>query len=146
MKRTIIVCVGVLGSIGCSLNATMIPVEGPFSALRPMPVLRVKVDGIMGNSGKLSFTMPDGDTCQGRWASAAGAGVTVGGGSLISQYGSTYISGYSVSTGWGQNPGQALATCGKGRMFQLEFVTGAGTAHGFGIGKDNEENIYRFVF
>ena len=29
---------------------------------------------------------------------------------------------------------------------QLEFVTGAGTAHGFGIAKDDEGNIYRFVF
>jgi hypothetical protein len=79
--------------------------------------------------------MPDGDTCQGRWSSAAGAGITLASGSLLSQYGSTYISGFSLSTGRGQNPGQALIVCGKGRTFQLEFVTGAGTAHGFGIGK-----------
>ena len=72
--------------------------------------------------------------------------MTVGGGSLISQYGSTYLTGYSMSTGSGQNPGRALATCGSGKVFDLEFVTGAGTAHGFGIGKDNDDNIYRFIF
>jgi len=64
----------------------------------------------------------------------------------MSQYGSAYLSGYSISTGSGQNPGAALAVCSTGRSLQLEFVTGAGTAHGFGIGKDNEGNIYRFVF
>jgi hypothetical protein len=133
-------------STGCAMTATMIPVEGPLSQVRPAPVLQVRVDGILGNSGKLSFTMPDGEACNGRWASAAGAGVTVGSAGLLSQYGSMYVSGYSVSTGTGQNPGQALALCSKGRTLQLEFVTGAGTAHGFGIGKDNEGNIYRFVF
>ncbi len=124
----------------------MVPVEGPLSLLRPVPVLRVRADGILGNSGNISFTMPDGDLCKGRWASAAGAGVTIASASLLTQYGPKYVTGYSVSTGSGQNPGQAIIVCGKGRTIQLEFVTGAGTAHGFGIGKDNEANVYRFVF
>lgn len=131
---------------GCSLKATMVPVEGPLSQTRPVPVLQVKADGILGNAGNITFNMPDGDACKGRWASAAGAGVMVSSGSLIGQYGSTHLTGYSVTSGSGQNPGQALVTCGSGRTFQIEFVTGAGTAHGFGIGKDNEGNIYRFVF
>ena len=131
---------------GCALTATMIPVEGPLSELRPVPVLKARADGILGNSGNITFTMPDGETCKGRWSSAAGAGVTIGSAGLVSQYGSTYLSGYSVATGTGRNPGQALAVCSKGRSLQLEFVTGAGTAHGFGIGKDNAGNIYRSVF
>ncbi len=131
---------------GCALTATMVPVEGPLSQQRPAPVIQVKADGIMGNSGNIVFAMPGGETCKGRWSSAAGAEVTVGAASLISQYGSTVLSGYSVSTGRGQNPGQAIATCPQGRTVQLEFVTGAGTAHGFGVGKDNEGNLYRFVF
>ena len=137
-----------LTTIGCSLTATMVPVEGPLSERRPLPVLEVKVDGIMGNSGDLSFTMPDGETCSGRWSSAAGGGdVTVTSGSLVSEYGSAYLSSYSISSdGSGQNPGQAIATCSDGRTVLVEFITGAGTAHGFGIAKDTEENVYRFVF
>jgi hypothetical protein len=131
---------------GCSVTATMLPVEGPLSQKKPVPVLKVKADGIMGNSGNVTFTMPDGEPCSGRWSSAAAAGVAVTSGSLIGQYGTTYLSGVSVMTGSGQNPGQALATCRSGRTFQIEFITGAGTAHGFGIGKDNEGNIYKFVF
>ena len=133
---------------GCSLTATMVPVAGPLSERRPLPVLQVKVDGIMGNSGDLSFTMPDGETCEGRWSSAAGGGdVTVTSGSLVSEYGTAYLDGYSISSdGSGQNPGQAIAVCSEGRTVLIEFVTGAGTAHGFGIAKDNEDNVYRFVF
>lgn len=133
-------------SSSCSLTGMMVPVEGPLSQLQPPPVLNVRADGIMGNSGNVTFAIPDGETCKGRWSSAAGAGVTVGSASLLSQYGSAYLSGYSVSSGTSQNPGQALAVCSKGRSVQLEFVTGAGTAHGFGIAKDNEGNVYRFVF
>ena len=35
-----------LTTIGCSLTATMVPVEGPLSERRPLPVLEVKVEGI----------------------------------------------------------------------------------------------------
>lgn len=146
LRQTALMLLCVTFTAGCSLKATMIPVEGPLSQARPVPVLQVKADGILGNAGNITFNMPDGEPCNGRWASAAGAGVTVSSGSLIGQYGSTHLTGFSVSSGSGQNPGQALVTCGSGRTFQIEFVTGAGTAHGFGIGKDNEGNVYRFVF
>lgn len=72
--------------------------------------------------------------------------MTFGSASLLGQYGPTYVNGFSVSSGSGQNPGQALATCEDGTTFQLEFVTGAGTTHGYGIAKDSKQNIYRYVF
>ena len=139
-----IAATSVLGA--CSLTATMIPVQGPLSQTSPVPILSVKVDGIMGSSGKIRFALPDGEQCSGRWSSAAGTGATYAAGSLLSKYGSTYISGFSVSSGSGQVPGSALATCSKGRVFQLDFVHGDGSPHGFGIAKDSVENIYRFVF
>lgn len=126
---------------GCSMNATMIPVEGPLAALAPVPNLTVHVDGLASNHGKLSFVSPDGDACAGRWVSLQ-TGTSA---ALIQQYGATYMTGVAVVQP-GQNGGQALATCPKGRTYQLEFVTNAGTAHGSGIGKDNQGNVYRFVF
>ena len=65
---------------------------------------------------------------------------------LLSEYGPVHLTGVSTFSGSGQNPGEALARCDTGRVFELEFVTAAGTADGVGIGKDNEGNIYRFVF
>ena len=47
-------------------------------------MIQAKADGIMGNSGNVTFAMPDGATCKGRWSSAAGAGVTIGSAGLVS--------------------------------------------------------------
>ncbi len=124
----------------------MMPVEGPLSSAVPVPIIEAVADGIPGNTGNLTFVMPDGEMCSGRWSSAAGSGLSFASGSLISEYGTTYLQGYSISPGTGQNPGQALVTCDRGRTFQIEFITGAGTANGFGIGRDNAENVYRMVF
>ena len=147
MTRALLLVIISAVGVGCTTTAMMIPVAGPLSQRSPVPVITAKADGIMGNSGNLTFTMPDGDPCKGRWASAAGGGeVTLSSTSLLTEYGPIYITGFSTTIGRGQNPGQALVVCESGRVFELEFVTGAGTASGFGIGKDNEDNIYRFVF
>jgi len=135
-----------LTASGCSTTASFFPVEGPLSTMVPVPVIEAKVDGILGNTGNLSLLMPDGEQCSGKWSSAAGAGVTVQSGSLMGTYGPLYGTVTSVSTGTGQNQGQAFLTCAAGRTIQVEFVTGAGTANGFGFAKDNMENVYRVLF
>jgi len=132
--------------LGCSTTATLFPVEGPLSEAVPVPQIAATVNGILGNSGSLSLTMPDGESCTGQWSSAAGAGVSTTSGSLLGQYGSVYGTATTVSTGSGQNPGAAILTCDKGRTIQVEFVTGAGTATGFGFAKDNRGNVYRVLF
>ena len=131
---------------GCSATATLFPVEGPLSEVDPLPTIKAKASGITSNSGKISLTMPDGECCEGRWSSAAGSGVTISSGSLIGTYGSVYGSGFSVSPGRGQNPGVAMLTCDQGRVIDVEFITGAGTANGFGFAKDNKGNVYRVLF
>lgn len=131
-----------LAVTACSITATMIPVAGPLSEQKPVPVIAVKVKNVQSNSGPFDLTMPGGARCTGRWASAAGAGVTQS--ALLTEYGT--IAGISSSTGTGQNPGQGIATCSDGRRLQVEFVTGAGTAHGYGVAKDSDSNVYRFVF
>ena len=109
--------------VGCTKKISLYPVDGPMSEQEPPPVLTAVVDGIMGNHGNIALTMPDGEACKGEWSSAA-AGVTVGTASLIGTYGPTYGIATSMSTGTGQNPGQAMITCDQGRSFQVEFITG----------------------
>jgi len=143
---TYLMALGVGSLAGCSTTVSMFPVEGPLSQKSPVPTIEATADGIMGNTGNVSLTMPDGEHCAGKWSSAAGAGIEIESGSLIGTYGSAYGTSTSVSTGSGQNPGEAFLTCNEGRTIQLEFVTGAGTANGFGIAKDSEENIYKVLF
>jgi hypothetical protein len=52
----------------------------------------------------------------------------------------------SITSGGGQNPGRAIATCADGTRFDIEFVTGGGTANGFGFARDTRGNVYRVLF
>ena len=139
---------GFLASLlcGCSTTANLYPVKGPLSLVKPLPIIQARVDGIMGNSGGISLTMPDGEICKGKWSSAAGMSVSYGSGTLFSQYGSTYWSGYSVSNKPGENRGQAIIIGDRGTVIEVEFYTGSGTANGFGLAKDNKENVYKVLF
>ena len=161
MRRSTVVCTSFILLIlsSCTTRTvTMVPVEGPLSNMTPIPVIRPHVDGKSGNAGNISLTMPDGEKCRGRWSSAAGAGDSFPTGSLISTYGNIYGTGMSVS-GHGQNLGQAIVSCEKGTIIQVEFVTDEGTADGFGdefvtgeetakgfgFAKDNKGNVYRLI-
>ena len=160
MRRTTVVCTSFMVLIlsSCTTRTvTMVPVEGPLSNMTPIPVIRPHVDGKSGNTGNISLTMPDGEKCRGRWSSAVGAGVSFATGSLISTYGNIY--GTGISTGHGQNLGQAIVTCERDTIIQVEFVTDEGTANGFGnefvtgeetakgfgFAKDNKGNVYRLI-
>ncbi|MGB5259924.1 MAG: hypothetical protein WBO34_05305 [Gammaproteobacteria bacterium] len=132
--------------VGCSTSASLVPVKGPLSKQTPVPTIQATVNGIMGNTGEIKLAMPDGESCFGKWSSAAGAGISAGTDSLIGTYGPVYGVGTSGNTGTGQNPGLAFLSCSQERTIQIEFVTGAGIASGFGIAKDNKGNIYTVQF
>jgi hypothetical protein len=131
---------------GCSTTASLYPVEGPLSKLVPIPIIVATVSGITGNNGPISMTMPDGSTCIGEWSSAAASPVSYGAGSLIGTYGATYFQGINLDAGRGQNPGRAIANCSDGNQVEVEFITGAGTATGFGVARDRRANVFRVLF
>lgn len=125
--------------LGCSLNTSMVPIQGPLSQQRPVPTIDVHVGGILGNHGDLSFTMPDGERCKGQWTSLSGGNTIATSGSLLATYDSAQFSALAT-----KHPGQALATCDRSRTVQVEFASSG--KHGVGVAKDNEGNVYRFVF
>lgn len=136
-----------LAALGaCATTARLYPVEGPLSTRAPIPVIEAKVDGIMGNNGRIQVTMPDGATCAGEWSSAAASQLSFSSGSLLGTYGATYFSGMILTPGHGQNPGRAIANCSDGNQIEVDFVTGAGTANGFGIARDRRANVFRVLF
>ena len=131
---------------GCSTTANFYPVAGPLSEQQPLPVLVAKVDGITGNTGGITITMPDGEKCTGKWSSAAGTSINIGTVNLFSQYGNVFGTGYSVSNTPGVNRGEAILVGDKGTRIEAEFYTGSGTANGYGLAKDNHGNIYKSFF
>lgn len=146
MRRALLMALLLLSFCGCSTTANLYPVSGPLSEVKPLPVIKARASGILGNSGRLTLTMPDGEVCEGKWSSAAGTAVGVSSGSLFSQYGASYWSGYTVGTKAGENRGQAILVGSQGTVLEVEFYTGSGTANGFGLAKDNRGNIYRVLF
>ena len=135
-----------IAACASSVPVSFFPVEGPIASENSPLELIGTAHGITGNTGDIELTMPDGATCAGKWSSAAGSGVTFGSGTLLGKYGSIHGTGVSVSHGSGQNPGAAFMNCSDGRTIKMEFVTGAGTANGFGFAEDNQGNIYRVLF
>jgi hypothetical protein len=132
--------------LGCTTTANLYPVKGPLSEEHPSPVLVARVDGIMGNTGNITLAMPDGESCRGRWSSAAGMAVGYGNVHLFSQYGSVLGTGYSVGNVPGVNRGEAILFCDRGTKIEVEFYTGSGTANGYGLAKDTRGNLYKVLF
>lgn len=138
----------------CSTTANMYPISGPMAEQKPLPVLSVKVNGISGNSGTLSTTLPDGETLTGKWSSIApmSYGMTTGTASgsvtdgMNTVWASVYGTGFSASNVPGVNKGEAMLIGDRGTVMHVEFLTGSGTANGTGVAKDNRGNIYKVLF
>ena len=136
----------VLGGCAASQTVTLYPVSGPLSKQVPLPVIKATADGITGNTGPLTLTLPNGETCKGQWSSAAPQQVSVSSGSLFTMYGAA--AGYSITAGNvpGVNRGEAFMACDRGTTVQAEFFTGSGTANGYGVAKDSAGNVYKMIF
>ena len=131
---------------GCSTTVSMFPTDGPMRQIRPAPVLIATVGDIMSGTGPFTVTYPNGDKCEGRWASIAPQMVSVGWGNLFSKYGAA--AGVSVVSANkpGVNRGEAMAVCASGNQLQVEFYTGSGTANGTGVAKDDHGNVFKLIF
>lgn len=147
--RAILISVGILTVLcACSISVpvALYPVKGPYSELKQKPVVNATAHDVQRNTGKFEVTLPSGEICEGRWSSAAGVMLTQGSSSLFTQYGSVVGFETSVSNVPGVNGGQAMSFCPSGRTFEAEFVTGSGTANGYGVARDSEGNLYRMLF
>lgn len=130
----------------CSTTATLYPVQGPLSTAKPVVPLIATADGILGNRGNITLTIPPADKCKGQWASSAGIGYSVGTVNLFSRYGSASGLGVATTVRPGMNRGEAVLLCESGNIIEVEFYTGSGTANGFGLAKDKNDNVFRMIF
>jgi hypothetical protein len=147
--RAIWIAAGIVTALcACSISVpvTLYPVEGPYSEQKQKPIINATAHDVQRNTGKFEVTLPDGEICEGQWSSAAGVMHTQSSSSLFTQYGSVVGFGTSVSNVPGVNAGQAMSFCPSGRFIEAEFVTGSGTANGYGVAKDSDGNLYRMLF
>ncbi len=126
----------------CSITLNLFPTKGPLSEKIPVKVIKAKATNVTSNSGKCFLTMSDGEYCSGRWSSTAGVKSSANNYSLLMNYGQEL----GLSPRGNENRGYAMLLGTKGTSIEIEFLTGAGTAHGFGVAKDNKGNIYKVLF
>jgi hypothetical protein len=141
MKKYILIPIAIF-VFGCSTTATLFPTEGPMSKQMPIPTIDAKVKGILGNSGDMYCTLPDGEVCKGKWSVVAPVSAGFVQGSLLG----TYASAYGIQTSGKENRGQAMLFGNKGTSIEIEFLVGSGTASGYGVAKDNKGNVFRVLF
>lgn len=132
---------------GCaSATVSMFPTDGPLKLVKPSPVLQATAENITSNSGPFRVTYPDGDQCEGRWASIAPQMVAIGWGGLFGKYGSLAGVSATAVNKPGINRGEAMANCSSGNQVQIEFFTGSGTANGIGVAKDELGSVFKLIF
>ena len=139
--------------IGCSTTATFFPIAGSLSQAKPITPIIATVDGIWGNTGKISLVLTGGEACSGIWSSVAptsssaniGFGTASISSNMASAWGSAYGSGFSVGNMASVNRGEAMLICNKGTTIQVEFFTGSGTANGYGVAKDSNGNVFKVL-
>lgn len=154
LLKTLVTVLAVTAIVACSTTATLYPVDGPMSKQQPLPVLTATVDGIMGNTGGISLSLPNGEQCTGRWSSIApmsvGFSAATASGSatsgMASVWTAVYGSGFSIRNLPGVNKGEAMLVGNRGTVIQVEFYTGSGTANGTGVAKDNKGNVFKVLF
>jgi len=108
----------------------------------PIRVIYAKATNVISNSGKCFLTLPNKEYCEGRWSSTAGVKGSPNNSSLLLIYGQEL----GLSPRGNENRGYAMLLGTKGTSIEIEFLTGAGTAHGFGIAKDNHGNLFKVLF
>jgi hypothetical protein len=106
-----------LALAACSTTATMVPTAGPLTKAGS-PEIKATISGISSYSGKLSFTMPDGEAVAGHWQSSR--------------------------TGRRTRQGAGTARGDRGSVFDIEFESDS-LARGIGKATDNRGNAYRIM-
>jgi len=143
--------------LGCSATFRLYPVHGPLSAQTPLPVFPGKLTGLV-NTGGISFVMPDGEVCKGRWTrvvptkapNGAATVNTPATNGMASVWDAVYGSGFYVSRVLGSYYyAHAAITETPGTVLNIEFYSadaGSKHIHIFGVAKDNKDNIFKMVF
>lgn len=121
-------------------NVRLYPIEGPLAAANPGQVIRGKTVATGSNDGHLSFTLPDGATCSGRWAvtknklDAKGEAVE----SIGDMTGTGHPVKHFVSRGEG------AGSCANGATFEVAFAANGNS--GLGVVRDSNGNIYKLGY
>jgi hypothetical protein len=147
---------GMFLTAGCA-EGRLYPVQGPYSALSPVPVFTARASGVF-NSGNVSVTLQNGEKGSGRWvvaqaapASTANSPAGTQAESMASIWDAIYGQGFYVSHVLGSKLFARAEIHGNaGTILQIEMYRSPGEPDApiniRGVARDNKNNIYKVVF
>ena len=145
---------GVLLISGCA-TARFYPVERPLAAQTPPPILVGKIKGAF-NSGSISVTLSDGETCTGKWATVSRpqkSTTAISSVNMTAEWDTVYGTGFYVSHVLGVRLyAKATLSGNKGTNLNLEMYKGddankaENAAAVKGVAKDGKGNVYKVTF
>jgi hypothetical protein len=169
MKRSLVLVLLCLSTLGGCATARMYPVKGPLSLQTPVPVYKAKMtQGPMIPYGSFSAVLGDGEVCKGQWKlifgsknpqpAAPGTGASTQG--LAAEWDTVYGTGYySFKVLSASSFMRAEATGDRGTIVNVEMFYNNPTAASpvspndltvvremAGVAKDNKGNLYKLVF
>jgi hypothetical protein len=168
MKRSLVLVLSCLSTLGGCASARLYPVKGPLSQQKPVPVYQAKISqaGVIP-SGSFSAVLDNGEVCKGKWKlvfgtkapkpAAPGADPSMPdlAADWDTVYGTNYYSLKAVGTTWFM---RGVATGNRGTILNLEMFMdeshpGPGPADDSnvfremaGVARDNKGNLYKLAF
>jgi len=167
MKRSLVLALFCLSSLGGCAGARLYPVKGPLSLQTPVPVYKAKISDLVLPAGSFSAVLADGELCKGKWKLVLGSktpkpaapGADPSMPDLAAEWDTVYGTGYysfkAVGATWFM---RGVATGNHGTILNMEvFIDeshpGPGPANDSnvfremaGVAKDNKGNLYKLVF
>jgi hypothetical protein len=169
MKRSLLLVLFCLPTLGGCATARLYPVKGPLSLQTPVPVYKAKMSQApMFPSGPFSAVLGDGEVCKGKWklvfgsktSKPAAPGAYASTQDLAADWDSIYGTGYySFKVLSASSFMRAVATGNRGTILNVEVYLNDPSATApvspndltiiremAGVAKDNKGNIYKLVF
>jgi len=153
MKKVFVLVISLLLQLciitGCTVNGnnsftgTGVAVEGPASQENPKPLnLTFSWNGT--GHGTLKILMPDGEICEGKYSTVPEDKQLFTSGSIFTKndYARFFGNSYLIEN---KQYGQAILFGNNGTVITGEYYVGHSN-HGYGLGKDNKGNTYKFIF
>ena len=145
MKHFALWLLAVTALSGCA-TAHLYPIQGPLASQTPPPIIKMAVSGAL-NSGTLSATLPNGETCQGTWGLLRQDDPTSN--KMSAEWDLVYGQGFFVGHVLGTAQfARASLTGNQGTTLAIEFYRpGQGSAASIiGIAQDNKGNLFKLTF
>lgn len=123
--------------------------DGPIAAANPGLILPARTQG-EGNTGKFSYVLPDGATCDGKWQRVSNVmkardGLSVPDNGMVQSHGGIKAAGEgnTLANRNRQTGIEGAGTCSSGATF--EFASYADGYRGRGALRDSNGNIFKIV-